>query len=79
MIDRWGFDIEALALAKRFQFRMAIIAAQWIDDADTHVSLWNYFGTLVETLKIRWNLISGAYDHGAPGANARERARFSDR
>ncbi len=61
LIDRWGFDIEALALARRFGYKTGIIPAYWIDDADTHVSMWNYLGTFGETVKIRWYLLSGRY------------------
>lgn len=77
-IDRWGFDIEALALARHFGYRTAIIPANWIDDAETHVSLWNYIGTLGETIKIRWHLLSGAYGHENELVKPRERPRLSD-
>jgi glycosyltransferase involved in cell wall biosynthesis len=60
-IDGWGFDIEALALAKQFGCRVGVIAARWIDHAETHVRLFNYFTTLLETLQVRWNIVSGAY------------------
>lgn len=60
-IDGWGFDIEALALARENGYRIAIIAARWIDHAETHVRTWNYLTTLLETIHVRWNLISGAY------------------
>lgn len=60
-INGWGFDIEALALARRFGHRVEVIPAHWVDDADTHVRIWNYFDTLLETLKVRWNLLTGAY------------------
>jgi glycosyltransferase involved in cell wall biosynthesis len=61
-IDGWGFDIEALALARRFGYRIAIIGARWIDHAETHVRTWNYVTTLMETLQVRWNLLTGAYE-----------------
>jgi dolichyl-phosphate beta-glucosyltransferase len=61
-IDGWGFDIEALALARHFGFRIAVIPARWIDHAETHVRTWNYVTTLWETLQVRWNLIVGAYN-----------------
>ena len=61
-IDGWGFDIEALALARHFGYRIAIIGARWIDHAETHVRTWNYVTTLMETLQVRWNLLTGAYD-----------------
>ena len=60
-INGWGFDIEALALARRFGYRTEVIPAHWVDDAETHVRIWNYFDTLLETLKVRWNLLTGAY------------------
>lgn len=60
-IDRWGFDIEALALARYFGYRVDVIPAHWIDDADTHVSMLNYLETLLETVKVRWHLLTGAY------------------
>lgn len=58
----WVFDIEALALARRFRFKTGVIGANWIDDANTHVSLWNYLGSLLETILIRWKLTTGSYD-----------------
>ncbi len=60
-IDGWGFDIEALALARQFGYRIAVIPARWIDHAETHVRTWNYVTTLLETIRVRWNLWSGAY------------------
>lgn len=70
-INGWGFDIEALALARRFDHRIEVIPAHWVDDADTHVRIWNYFDTLVETLRVRWNLLTGVYRQQGPSALAR--------
>ena len=58
-IDRWGFDIEVLALARRFGFSIGFIPAHWINDAQSHVKLSGYIGVLIETVKIRWWLIRG--------------------
>src|SRR5262249_24139419 len=33
-IDRWGFDIEALALARRFNLKLGIVPAYWVDDPE---------------------------------------------
>ena len=60
-IDRWGFDIEALALARRFKFKLGIAPAYWIDDAETHVKLSNYVDVFIDTVKVRWGLIMGRY------------------
>ena len=60
-IDRWGFDMEALALARRFGHRIHVIAANWRDAEGTHVTLGGYLGTFLEAVKVRWNLLSGVY------------------
>ena len=61
-IDRWGFDIEALALARHFGYRIGIIGVQWKNDPRSHVPLSAYITTFTELLKIRLNLIRGVYD-----------------
>ncbi len=61
-IDGWGFDIEALALARKFGCQIGIIPARWIDHAETHVRVWNYGTTLLETIQVRYYLLTGAYD-----------------
>lgn len=62
-IERWGFDVEALALARRSQYSIAIVPAYWIDDPRTNVrSVRDYIESATETLQIRWNLVTGTYD-----------------
>jgi glycosyltransferase involved in cell wall biosynthesis len=78
LIDRWGFDIEAMALARRFGYKTAIVPASWIDDAETHVTLGNYLGTVIETLRVRWHLITGVYNHALTIVPSNERPRLSD-
>lgn len=65
-VDHWAFDIEALALARRFHRRIGVIGAHWIDQPDTHVNMSDYFITLLDTVKIRWNLMSGDYRRSRP-------------
>lgn len=60
-INRWGFDVEALALAKHFGYKIGIIPIYWKNDAESHVKLSGYIGALVETFKVRWNLWRGKY------------------
>jgi dolichyl-phosphate beta-glucosyltransferase len=62
-IDRYGFDIEALALARHFGYPIRIVPAYWIDNADTHVTPSDYLRTFQEAFRVRWNLIRGRYDH----------------
>lgn len=60
-INRWAFDIEALALAKRLGYKIGIIPLNWVNDPDSHVSLMGYVKTLFDTIKIRWNLMRKKY------------------
>ncbi len=60
--NSWIFDIEALALARRFGYKIGIVPAYWVDDSDSHVKLLSYLGSLLETFKIRWDLMTGAYN-----------------
>jgi dolichyl-phosphate beta-glucosyltransferase len=60
-INGWGFDIEALALARRHGHGIGIVPAHWIDNRETHVTLHSYLTVLAETTKVRWNLLTGVY------------------
>ena len=61
LLDGWVFDIEALALARYFGYPVKVVAAHWVDNEDSHVSSSNYLTSIVETLKVRWNLMRGVY------------------
>lgn len=61
LIDRWGFDIEVLALARSLHYKLGIIPANWINDPSSHVSMFAYLQVLLETMRIRWNFITGKY------------------
>jgi dolichyl-phosphate beta-glucosyltransferase len=62
-IDRYGFDIEILALARRSDLKIGIVPAFWIDDAETHLKLADYLATFFEVVKVRWKLIRGGYEN----------------
>jgi len=61
-IDRWAFDVEALALARALTMKIGIVAAYWINDPKSHVSFASYLNTLWETVKIWWWIRKGAYN-----------------
>ena len=61
-IDRWGFDVEMLALARKFGYKIKEVPINWKNDPDSHVGLKAYFQVLLETVKIRWNLMTGKYN-----------------
>jgi dolichyl-phosphate beta-glucosyltransferase len=62
-IDGWGFDVEALYLARKFGFRTQEVAVHWDHSAASKI---NPFGDglrmAAEVLKIRWNDWRGRYD-----------------
>ncbi|KKT57158.1 MAG: Glycosyl transferase family protein [Candidatus Giovannonibacteria bacterium GW2011_GWC2_44_9] len=55
-INRWAFDVETLALAKRFEYKIGIIPANWVNDPRSAVKFTAYFRTLWEVFKIRRSL-----------------------
>lgn len=61
-LDGFGFDVEALFIAKRLGFRIAEVPVRWIDDPDTKVSAVRdsarMFGDL---FRVRWNAIRQRY------------------
>lgn len=61
-IDRWGFDVEALALAKHQGYRVAERPIRWVNDPNSKVSARAYLDVLREVLQVRINLWKGAYD-----------------
>ncbi len=60
-ISGWGFDIEALALAKRLGYGIKEIPVHWVNDTASHVKASAYLKVLIETVKIRLWLWMGKY------------------
>lgn len=61
-IDRWGFDIEILAVAQRLGFKIKEAPITWINDPNSKVSAKAYLEVLGEVFKIRRNIWQGKYD-----------------
>jgi glycosyltransferase involved in cell wall biosynthesis len=62
-VDGWAFDLEALALAHRFGFRIEEVAVTWADDPRSNINpLADAFRVVRELLTIRRNLRKGVYD-----------------
>lgn len=61
-IDRWGFDIEILAVARARGYRMKEVPITWVNDPESKVRASAYFDVLGEVLRIRRNLRTGVYD-----------------
>jgi dolichyl-phosphate beta-glucosyltransferase len=60
-IEGWGFDIEVLALARAFNYKIGIIPAHWVNDARSHVRWFDYLRVLEDTLRVRANLRARKY------------------
>lgn len=62
-INRWGFDIEILVIAKHLGYKIKELPVKWINPAGVGkgVSLMGYFNTLKELLQIKINLLRGKY------------------
>lgn len=61
-IDRWGFDVEALAVARRKGFRIAELPIHWANDPNSKVSPRAYLDVLKEVVQVRLNIWKGIYD-----------------
>jgi dolichyl-phosphate beta-glucosyltransferase len=60
-IDRWGYDIEMLIIARTHGCRIAEIPIAWVNAAGSKVTMGTYFQVLGEVWKIRRNLKAGLY------------------
>ena len=60
-INRWGFDFEALAIARFLGYKIAKIPLYWVNDPHSNVKFKDYFKTFFEAVKVRFNLIKGVY------------------
>lgn len=60
-IARWGFDVEMLALARKFHYKIKEVPVDWKNNPDSHVGLNAYVEVLLDTVKVRWNLMTGLY------------------
>ncbi len=60
-IPGWGFDVEALALARRLDYRIKEVPVRWVNDARSHVRPSAGLQFLLEMGKIRWWLWRGSY------------------
>lgn len=61
LINRWGFDIEILALARRLGYKIGIIPVYWKNDPRSHVKFTGYLNTFRELFIVRWNLWRNKY------------------
>ncbi|EKD49874.1 MAG: glycosyl transferase family 2 [uncultured bacterium] len=72
-IGRWGFDIEVLALARKWKYKIAEIPVTWHHYETELIKGSSYINTLSDLLKIKWNLITGKYDKLRGDKTAKDR------
>lgn len=60
-INRFAFDPEILAIAKKLGYKIKIIPVYWINAPDSRVKFKWMVNMGFDLLKIRWNLITGKY------------------
>lgn len=60
-LDRWGFDVEALAVAKQLGYSIAEQPIRWVNDPDSKVSVGAYVQVLREVVQVRLNIWKKIY------------------
>lgn len=60
-LDRWGFDVEALAVARLLGYKVLERPIRWVNDPDSKVSVKAYLQVLREVIQVRFNIWSGKY------------------
>jgi dolichyl-phosphate beta-glucosyltransferase len=60
-IDRWGFDIELLAIAKSQGCSIAEVPITWVNAAGSKVAMSSYLEVMAEVWRVRRNLRAGLY------------------
>jgi dolichyl-phosphate beta-glucosyltransferase len=60
-LDRFGFDVEVLAIARALGYRATEVPVRWNDVAGTKVSLFGGAGAFADLLRVRSNLLRGVY------------------
>ncbi len=60
-IYRWAFDVELLAIVRKYKLKIAEIAITWVNDTESHVKFTGMVNMLFEVFKVRLNLWTGKY------------------
>lgn len=60
-IDRWGFDVEALAVTRHLGYKISEQPIRWVNDPNSKVSTKAYLDVLKEVVQVRLNFWRGVY------------------
>lgn len=61
-VTQWAFDVEALALARKYGYRIKEMPVRWVNDRASKVTLGAYFKTFFEVIKISWWIKHNVYE-----------------
>lgn len=60
-INRWAFDVEILAVARKLGYNIKEAPVVWVNDPHSKVKLSGMIKMLFEMAQIRWNLMKNIY------------------
>lgn len=60
-IERFGFDVEALVIARQLGYSVLEVPVQWNDVAGTKVSTFGGLAAFLDPIYVRWNQMRGRY------------------
>lgn len=61
-INRWGFDVEILALVKEMGYKIKEVPVVWVNNPFSRVKASAYLQVLWEVVKIKWWIIIDRYN-----------------
>jgi len=62
-IQRWGFDVEVLYLARRLGFKIEAVPVRYTESSESRLRLTTPMAMTADLLRIRWNILLGRYPH----------------
>ncbi len=63
-VDRWGFDVETLWVARSLGYRVEQVPVRWLDSPRSRVTALGGAAAFLDILRVRWNSVRGVYRRG---------------
>jgi glycosyltransferase involved in cell wall biosynthesis len=61
-IERWGFDVEVLFIARRLGFKTVEVPVRWSHSEGTKINMFSDSANMfLDLVRVRWNWIRGLY------------------
>lgn len=61
ILNRWSFDIEALAVSRKLGYKIKEVPIRWIHDPNSKVTAKAYVNVLLELFLIKWYLLTNKH------------------